>query len=152
MNCLSSFYTVVSSHSDSESATYSIRLNPDHFIFAAHFPGNPIVPGVCQVGIVEELASDYIGHRLQTASIGNIKYMNIITPQPSSHIGESGQMVNVPLGPSGRLPQQECSMFNGIEVTLSRITRGDDGIISLQAVMRNATTTFTKMSIKLARK
>ena len=32
-----------------------ITLNPAHPIFAGHFPGNPITPGVCMLQIIKEL-------------------------------------------------------------------------------------------------
>lgn len=59
-------------------------LNAAHPIFAAHFPGNPVLPGVCQVHLVTELlrrvyTTPYI---LRTAK--SIKYSGLITPSLSA--------------------------------------------------------------------
>lgn len=59
---------------------YRIRLNPQHYIFKAHFPGNPIVPGVCQVKIISELIEKYLGRRVVLSGIKNIKYLSVIIP------------------------------------------------------------------------
>lgn len=59
---------------------YRIRLNPQHHIFKAHFPGNPIVPGVCQVKIISELIEKYLGRRVVLSGIKNIKYLSVIIP------------------------------------------------------------------------
>ena len=59
---------------------YRIRLNPQHYIFKAHFPGNPIVPGVCQVKIISELIEKYLGRRVVLTGIKNIKYLSVIIP------------------------------------------------------------------------
>ena len=39
-----------------------IRLNPDHEIYRAHFPGNPITPGVCIVQIISEVLGEQHWH------------------------------------------------------------------------------------------
>ena len=59
---------------------YRIRLNPQHYIFKAHFPGNPIVPGVCQVKIISESIEKYLGSRVVLSGIKNIKYLSVIIP------------------------------------------------------------------------
>lgn len=59
---------------------YRIRLNPRHNIFKVHFPGNPIVPGVCQVKIISELIEKYLGRRVVLSGIKNIKYLSVIIP------------------------------------------------------------------------
>jgi len=57
-----------------------IQLHPDSEIFRAHFPGNPVTPGVCQVGIIGELASKFSGKRLDLCDIKILKYIDILRP------------------------------------------------------------------------
>ena len=57
-----------------------IRLLPECAIYQGHFPGNPVTPGVCQVGIVEELAGDICGFGLRLKEVKLLKYIDILRP------------------------------------------------------------------------
>ena len=35
-----------------EKYRFSLELNPEHPVYEGHFPGNPVVPGVCQVQMI----------------------------------------------------------------------------------------------------
>ena len=52
------------------SVTATIELNPSHPIFNGHFPGQPVLPGVCMLQIIKELLEVSIGKttRLRKAS------------------------------------------------------------------------------------
>ena len=60
--------------------TVRIQLNPDSEIFRAHFPGNPVTPGVCQVGIIGELAEKRSGKKLDLFDVKVLKYIDILRP------------------------------------------------------------------------
>ena len=60
-----------------------IRLNPESAIFKGHFPGNPITPGVCRVGIVEELVRTCFGKDVRLVEIKNLKFMDVLRPELS---------------------------------------------------------------------
>lgn len=59
---------------------FDVRLNPEHFIYKAHFPGHPITPGVCLMQMVAELASEAEGSRLTVRSVRNAKYTGVVAP------------------------------------------------------------------------
>jgi len=61
---------------------YSAELELDsaHEIFQGHFPGRPVLPGVCQVEMVRELAEEITGTKLMLTQASQIKYMNLIDP------------------------------------------------------------------------
>jgi len=59
---------------------YAIELNPKHTIFGAHFPNNPITPGVCIIQIVKELSEDMLKCELFLKEAKNIKFLNVIDP------------------------------------------------------------------------
>ena len=59
-------------------ATLSARR--DSKVYAAHFPGKPITPGVCMIGAVVELLSQAAGQALSLAKVNNIKYLSMMTP------------------------------------------------------------------------
>lgn len=121
MKLIDNFFKVLSSASDETSGTYEIALCPDHFVFSAHFPGNPITPGVCQIGIVEELLSQQVGTPLQVTYISNIKYMALLSPTDNAQLS----------------------------VRLSNIVKTDEGY-EVQGVLSNASAMFTKMSLRLS--
>jgi 3-hydroxyacyl-[acyl-carrier-protein] dehydratase len=56
---------------------FTIQLNPDHPIYMGHFPGNPVVPGVCQVQMIKELTAAILKviHKSD-----NIKFLSMIIP------------------------------------------------------------------------
>ena len=57
-----------------------VRLNPEHEIYKAHFPGQPITPGVCQIQMVTELLSLHRGMEMILTDIKSVKYMAVISP------------------------------------------------------------------------
>jgi len=60
--------------------TAAIRLQGNHHIFKGHFPGNPILPGVCTIQIIKELIAEAFKKKLQLTKAGNIKYLSFINP------------------------------------------------------------------------
>lgn len=63
-----------------DKSAYTIVLNPDSVILKAHFPGQPVVPGVCTVQIAAELAEIMLKKRLRLTDIKNAKFIIPITP------------------------------------------------------------------------
>ena len=59
---------------------FSIKLNPEHPIYKGHFPGNPVVPGVCQIQIIKELTSLILKKDLVIYKSDNIKFLSMILP------------------------------------------------------------------------
>lgn len=57
-----------------------ITLNENHPLFAGHFPGNPILPGVCTVQIIRELLEKAEKKPLLMVRAVNIKYLGFIVP------------------------------------------------------------------------
>jgi len=57
-----------------------VELKSTHEIFQGHFPGNPVLPGVCQVEMVRELAEEITGRKLLLSQAGQVKYLNLINP------------------------------------------------------------------------
>jgi 3-hydroxyacyl-[acyl-carrier-protein] dehydratase len=74
MNC--ELYKVI----EETDNTVRIQLNPDSEIFRAHFPGNPVTPGVCQVGIIGELAEKRSGKKLDLSDVKVLKFIDILRP------------------------------------------------------------------------
>lgn len=82
------FYTIVSQYGTDNSMEFTINLNDKHPIFDGHFPGNPVVPGVCMLQIITELTSLTAGLPLRLQKASQVKYLNILTPgiQPTVNV------------------------------------------------------------------
>ena len=63
-----------------EGVTYTLHLNADHLIYKAHFPGEPITPGVCILQMGLELLSDAVGVTLELVGVKNVKFLSILHP------------------------------------------------------------------------
>lgn len=57
-----------------------VRLNPDHPVYAVHFPGQPVTPGVMLVKLVHELLEQHLNRRLRLLSITQCKFLNMLVP------------------------------------------------------------------------
>lgn len=94
-------YTVEEFRQTGEGITATVRLNKDHDVFKGHFPGNPVMPGVCMIQMVKELTEKSIGKTLFLNVSTNIKFMAIINPEihpilnVDLNISEVGEQIKV---------------------------------------------------------
>ena len=65
---------------------FNIILNPDHLIYKAHFPGQPVTPGVCILQILQELLSMEEGKQLFIKNIKNAKFISMMSPVTDSRV------------------------------------------------------------------
>jgi len=74
-------YSVVSFEKEEQTVNAKIKLNPNHEVFKGHFPGNPVMPGVCMIQMIKELTEQATGKTLFLSVASNIKFMAIINPE-----------------------------------------------------------------------
>lgn len=72
---------LMESATDGSTIRSEIKLNSRHPIFEGHFPGNPILPGVCTVQIIRELLELSIRKSLKMIRAGSIKYLGFVNPE-----------------------------------------------------------------------
>ena len=108
-------YTVV----HREDTHYTIRMNPDSVIYAAHFPGHPITPGVCIVQIVEELTADALQQPLDISEMQSVKFISVLTPDNGT----------------------------AVDCTLDITADPEDDTIKVKATLRTADTTIAKLTL-----
>lgn len=63
---------------------YELKLIPSSVIYQAHFPGEPITPGVCIVQMGKELVEDALQQELHISYVKNVKFLSILTPTQST--------------------------------------------------------------------
>lgn len=78
---LKDFYTLISLENTADSKYLAtIVINEEHEVFKGHFPGNPIMPGVCMMQIIKELTEQIAESSLFMQSLSNVKFMALINP------------------------------------------------------------------------
>ena len=69
------------SHSERDGRhIFEIEIDGQHDVFKGHFPGNPISPGVCNVGIIEACAESVTGGPIMLDNVKQCKFTNMIRP------------------------------------------------------------------------
>lgn len=89
-------YTIKEAQVDAQQGIFLLQLNPAHVIYQAHFPGQPITPGVCIVQMGKELLEDCLAQmpdkpygdsvNLQVTKVKNVKFLSVISPDESLEI------------------------------------------------------------------
>ena len=97
---LNSLYQIKQILTEDDGSAFSVKieLNPSHEIFNGHFPGNPILPGVCMVQILKELLINYSDYKLILKNAGSIKYLSFIDPHVNNIINFNVEINKVESG------------------------------------------------------
>lgn len=66
--------------------TARVELNPQHPIFQGHFPGKPIVPGVCEIEMVKEILTTVTDSRYQLSKIKLCRFKAVLTPATCTEV------------------------------------------------------------------
>lgn len=85
-------YTISQKEINGLNGCFTIELNSSHFIYLAHFPEEPITPGVCIVQIGQELLELLLEesclkkYRLEIKKVKNVKFLSVISPKNNTTI------------------------------------------------------------------
>lgn len=118
MHFLDELFILQSIKNTENGFTTILRCNPEHLIYQAHFPGNPITPGACLLQTAGELLQCKLGRPLFLKASKNIKYLNVLIP------GESKEV---------------CFTFSNLVETETEC--------KAQVVISDETSVYTKMSL-----
>ncbi|HPB25958.1 MAG TPA: hydroxymyristoyl-ACP dehydratase [Bacteroidales bacterium] len=77
---LDSFFKIVETSREDDKTVVAIRLEKQHAIYDGHFPGNPVVPGVCLIQMIREVIEVLNGQKLMLTEADEIKFLNIVNP------------------------------------------------------------------------
>ncbi len=64
----------------------SLEINAAHKIFQGHFPGQPVVPGVCMMEMVKEVTETVTGKEMFLQKADNIKFLSVIDPNQNRNV------------------------------------------------------------------
>jgi len=77
---LDTFFKIVNTSKEEEKTTVKVELDKDHKIYEGHFPGNPVVPGVCLIQMIKEVIEVQQQQKLRLTTADEIKFLNIVNP------------------------------------------------------------------------
>lgn len=80
MRLTNELFHIDQKHEDGKATVYTLTLNAEHLIYKAHFPGEPITPGVCLIQMAKELLEDILDEALRIVAVKNVKFLNIVSP------------------------------------------------------------------------
>ena len=81
MTFLDNLFIIQSIENTDTGFTAKLRCNPEHPVYQAHFPGNPITPGACLLKTAGEVLQQKLGRPLYMKASKNIKYLNVLVPE-----------------------------------------------------------------------
>ena len=86
MKLINDLFKVLETSVSETGFTTTIKLNAGHIIYAAHFPGHPVTPGVIQMQIVHELSEKHFQRNLKLLTMSQCKFLKILNPEETSQI------------------------------------------------------------------
>ncbi len=86
MILLNDFFTILQKEITPGVLKAKVSINKKHRIFEGHFPGLPVVPGVCMLQIVREIMEVYIEKELKISEADNMKFLSVINPELHAEI------------------------------------------------------------------
>ena len=89
MILLNDFYTIVNRDASDNAVRAKILINRSHKIFDGHFPGLPIVPGVCMMQIIREIMEVTTERTLKITGADNMKFLSVINPDQNKEVDVS---------------------------------------------------------------
>lgn len=75
------FFRIVTLDKGSAAINVVLELNPDHNIFKGHFPGTPVVPGVCMMQMVKEMVEMNTGKSMLLSKADSMKFLVVVDPR-----------------------------------------------------------------------
>ena len=118
MNFLDNLFLTQSITDTNDGFEALVQCNPDHLVYKAHFPGNPITPGACLLQTAGALMQQKMGRPLYLKSSKNIKYLSLLIPAEGKEV----------------------------KFGFSHVTEGETEC-KAQVVIADQTTVYTKMSL-----
>ncbi len=83
---LDNFYSIVKKELTPAGGSAVIAIDAEHKILKGHFPGQPVVPGVCMMQIVRELTELATNKKLKIVEGDNLKFLSIIDPRQNREV------------------------------------------------------------------
>ena len=80
------FFTISKLEKEGFEIKAELVIHANHKIFEGHFPGHPVVPGVCMMQMVKEIMEQVFKKKTNLVSAVDMKFLNIINPEENTDI------------------------------------------------------------------
>ena len=94
---LNDYFRIDGRTAENDQTVFRVTLLPGYGVYAGHFPGNPVSPGVCNIQMIKECAELLIGKPLFLGYIDQCKFSAVITPQATPHLQVRMQLTQTDL-------------------------------------------------------
>ncbi|MFC1855510.1 3-hydroxyacyl-ACP dehydratase [Thermodesulfobacteriota bacterium] len=106
---LKDFYEIIEVTKEEDGVYVAkVELNGAHEIFGGHFPGEPVVPGVCLIQMTKEIVEHVLERALMLSEAKSIKFLNVVRPEENSRLN-----VKVTIKPEDEGLKVVASIFAG---------------------------------------
>ena len=86
MRLTDGFFIIETTSNTDDGFEAILFTNPEHPIYKAHFPGNPITPGVCVIQAAGELLEQQLHSNIYLKTVKNVKFLSVIIPEKGKKI------------------------------------------------------------------
>ncbi|MDR1524790.1 MAG: beta-hydroxyacyl-ACP dehydratase [Tannerella sp.] len=83
---LNDYFRIDSRTVENDETVFHVTLLPGYSVYAGHFPGNPVSPGVCNIQMIKECAGLLTGKQLFLGYISRCRLSAVITPQTTPQL------------------------------------------------------------------
>lgn len=80
------FFEILRQNNAPGSVKVLLSINKDHEILKGHFPGQPVVPGVCMIQMIKELVMLQTSRKLKMVEADNIKFLSVLDPTQNNEV------------------------------------------------------------------
>src|SRR5262245_1870339 len=81
-----SLYTIKNISAENNIIEAIIELNEHHDIFKGHFPGRPVLPGVCMLQITKEILETFFQRSVQLSKADDIRFLAMVDPTQNKEL------------------------------------------------------------------
>ena len=83
---LDNFFTISNLEITGFDVKAELLINTGHKIFEGHFPGQPVVPGVCMMQMVKEIMEQVTLKKTNLVKANEMKFLAVIDPSQNNII------------------------------------------------------------------
>jgi len=81
MKLLGDFYSMENLDTADGQIRATLHINVNHNIFNGHFPGQPVVPGVCMMQMIREIFESVVKKNVYVRRAAQAKFLAMIDPR-----------------------------------------------------------------------
>jgi len=81
-----SLYTIQNITEENNTIEAIIELDEHHAIFQGHFPGQPVLPGVCMLQMTKEILEFFFNYKVQLSKADDIRFLALVDPTQNKEL------------------------------------------------------------------